>query len=507
VQRRLFALLLLVFVCPSTAAATPVVVLGPGRHVRHLDDPFAGAGAGARAPAPVFGVRASVAGVRASVAAVGASVPAVRKPAKPRKPPERTLLSELLRIYRTGAITLHDYHRYKNDFNGTLATVKRLAGTRRAELQSVVTTLHGIAASGQLSASRLPALFLTLDRNRQWWTTGPLLSGGQRVEFSGSELVWEYYAGRGIQLQELGSFGKADGLYSSGAGGYPAMKQLLAEIIPLAAQRAGGIAWEYYFSFDGGSPPWTSAMSQATALEALTRAYKAFGDAYYLSVAQRALPLFGVAPPVGVAVRTDAGARFLQYTFAPGADILNAFLQTLIGLHDYAASSGDQTAQALFAAGDAQARGELGSFDTGGWSLYQPGVIDTLEYHQLVTGFLQTLCGALTPAYDPGAPAYCTTASRFQSYLTTPPALTLVTANTRVGVPTRISFSLSKPAHVGIVVTRGTSTVLYSSADFDGGTESFYLGRPRVAGPLAIRLAATDLAGNFTRITGTLNVH
>jgi hypothetical protein len=485
VQRRRFALLLLVLVCPSTAAATPVVVLGPGRHVRHLDDRFAGAGSGMPSG------RSSV----ASAAAAG------------KRPAERTLLSELLRLYRAGSISLHDYHRYKLDFNHTLTTVKHLSGTRRAELQAVVTTLHDIAAGRQLTPSRLPALFLTLDRNRQWWTTGPLLSSGQRVEFDGSQLVWEYYPGQGIQLQELGSFGKADGLFTSGPSGYPAMKQLLAEIIPLAAQRGGGLTWEYYFSFDGGRPPWTSAMSQATALEALTRAYRAFGDAYYLAIAQQALPIFRVGPPVGVAVRTAIGTRYLQYTFAPGASIINAFLQTLIGLHDYAAVSGDPVAQGLFSAGDAEARHEVPSFDTGGWSLYQPGVPDTLDYHQLVTGFLQTLCSDLQAAYDPGAPVYCTTADHFTTYLTTAPALAMLNHNTRVGLPTRISFSLSKPAHVGIVVTRGSKTVLYTSADFSGGTESFLFGKPSVAGPLAVRLTATDLNGNFNRITDTLNVH
>ena len=63
-------------------------------------------------------------------------------------------------------------------------------------------------------------------------------------------------------------------------------------MIPLAAKRAGGMTWEYYFSFDGGSPPWTSAMSQATGLEALTRAFKATGNEYYLNIAGRALPVF-----------------------------------------------------------------------------------------------------------------------------------------------------------------------------------------------------------------------
>ena len=110
----------------------------------------------------------------------------------------------------------------------------------------------------------------------------PLLSSGERVEFAGSQLVWEYYPGQGIQLQVLGSFGKADGLYTAGPADYPAMEQLLSELIPLAARRAGGLTWEYYFRFDGGAPPWTSAMSQATGLEALTRAFQATDNPYYL---------------------------------------------------------------------------------------------------------------------------------------------------------------------------------------------------------------------------------
>ena len=126
------------------------------------------------------------------------------------------------------------------------------------------------------------------------------------------------------------------------------MEQLLSEIIPLAATRGGGLAWEYYFAFDGGAPPWTSAMSQATGLEALSRAYEATKNAYYLQVAAQAMPIFSKAPPVGVNVPTTLGTRFLQYTFAPGTSIINAFLQTLIGLYDYAQVSGNPTALALF---------------------------------------------------------------------------------------------------------------------------------------------------------------
>ena len=321
--------------------------------------------------------------------------------------PPRTVTSELARLQRTGQISASAAALDNGVFNQALAVEKRLSGTRRSELTAVTVTLHGIAASGQLTASRLPALFTTLSRNVQWWTHGPLLAADQRVEFSGSQLVWQYYPGQGIQLQVLGTFGRANGLYTSGAGGYPALEQLMAEMIPLAAQRAGGLAWEYDFNFDGGRPPWTSAMSQATGLQALSHAYLATRDPSYLSVAGQALPLFSAGPPAGVSVAAPSGTRFLQYTFAPGTSIINAFLQTLIGLDTYAHVSGDPRAERLFAAGNAEAMSEVPRFDTGAWSLYQPGLEDTLSYHVLVTGFLHQLCTMTS------APVYCTTAQHF----------------------------------------------------------------------------------------------
>jgi hypothetical protein len=196
-------------------------------------------------------------------------------------------------------------------------------------LEAVITDLHDIAAAGLLTPSRLPVLFLTLENNRQWWSTGPLLSSGQRVQFARSQLVWEYYPGQGIELQELGSFGGIDWMYQAGPKYFPRIRALLAELIPLAANRGGGIAWEYYFNFDGGVPPWTSAMSQGTAIQALTEAYEAFHDESYLDLAKRALAIFKEGPPTGVSVRTRRGSRYLLYSFAPGAAVINGFLQSL----------------------------------------------------------------------------------------------------------------------------------------------------------------------------------
>jgi hypothetical protein len=241
-------------------------------------------------------------------------------------------------------------------------------------------------------------------------------------------------------------------------------------------------------------------MSQGTALEALSRAAKAFGPDPYLEIAAQALPLFTVAPPRGVRVSTPLGARYLQYSFTPQTDIINAFLQSLIGLYDYALASGSAEAQQLFAAGNAQAEAELPRFDTGAWSLYQPGQEDSLDYHVLVTGFLDQLCSRTS------APVYCTTASHFHTYLKTPPALRLVTTRAAAKAPLSLQFALSKYSHVGVVVIRGSSTVFETSGYFPYGVDHVAV-PPLRRGSYTIHVAATDLAGNFNRIVGTLQVH
>jgi hypothetical protein len=241
-------------------------------------------------------------------------------------------------------------------------------------------------------------------------------------------------------------------------------------------------------------------MSQGTGLEALTRGYLATGNTSYLQTAEHALPIFSRAPKVGVRERTSVGARYLQYSFAPGTDIINAFLQSLIGLYDYAQASGSTRAKQLFAAGDAQAQAELPRFDTGAWSLYQPGLEDSLSYHELVTGFLDQLC-TLTDA-----PVYCTTAEHFHADLTTPPTLQLLTGRLKATKHGTIRFRLSKVSHVGIVLVRGTKTVLATSAGFSHGVHTFAIPALKHRGTYTVRLAATDLAGNFGRIVGTLQV-
>ena len=501
-MRRSLVALLVLLALPASATAAPVLVLGHHGHVYHRSDRFLSGPSFTPAPAPAAAwgsAPGSSARPRSRFAAALARARHIRSRRRARTP-GRTVRSELTRLLHQQAITPSTYGADNASFNSALAAERHLTGTRRAELTAVTETLHQIAAARGFTPSRLPALFATLDRNRQWWTSGPLLAYGQRVEFAGSQLVWEYYPGQGIQIQVLGSFGKANGLWQSGVAGYGPLQQLLGELIPLAARRGGGLAWEYYFHFDGGSPPWTSAMSQATGLQALSHAYLATHNPYYLQVAASALPLFSTPPPAGVQIRTPLGTRYLQYTFAPTVSIINAFLQTLVGLDTLAQVSGNQTAAQLFAAGNAEAVAEVPSFDTGAWSLYQPGLEDDLSYHQLVTGFLVQLCQMTR------TPAYCTTAQHFQAYLKVPPVLRQLTGTARARRPITLSFQLSKASHVGVTITQGSMTKFRTSASFPYGRQSFTAPALRSPGSYGVRLTATDLAGNYAAVNGTLQV-
>jgi hypothetical protein len=187
------------------------------------------------------------------------------------------------------------------------------------------------------------------------------------------------------------------------------------------------------------------------------------------------------------------------YSYNPNELVINGFLQTLIGLWDYQHNSADATALAMFRSGSAEAKYELPSYDTGAWSLYEPGQEASLDYHKLVTGFLHQLC------QKTGAQIYCAEAHQFDTYLTTPPALALKTTSAASGASATVSFTLSKISNVTITVANGSQTVFSSTAQFPYGTDSFTV--PALApGIYTVTLSATDLAGNAGTTSGTLSV-
>ncbi len=474
--------------------------------------------------------------------------------------------SALASLKSGAAITEASYQQYTAAYAAARSSLKKLSGTRRAELGSVIVNTQQMAAAGEFTPTRLPAIFLTLERNRQWWTTEPLIASRERVSFPESKLVWEYYAGQGVQIQWLGTFGEANGYYLSGHENAN-LKQLLGEVLPLATNRAGGIAWEYMFHFDGGAPPWTSGLSQGTALQVLARAWSRFKEQVYLTAAQQALGIFETPPPAGVQVKTPAGALYAEYTYAPSDRILNGFIQADVGLYDYTQITKDPLGLKLFEEGDAEARAIVPAYDTGAWSLYDQFGESDLNYHELLTEFLEHLCERtrkgppIAPATPTPAPAptptptppttmppsesgatggsgtggasaasavahessttsatttpptpiagdgiYCTIAEEFTADLRTPPVIGLLTKTLRGGTRAGVQMSLSKISNVRMTIRQGSRVVWTNGATVERGKPRLLWTTPAKGGTYSVTLTATDLAGNFATASGTIVV-
>jgi hypothetical protein len=387
----LVALAVLGIALPSSAAAAPVLEVAPDGSTKLRNNPLVPA---ADLPAPPAG--ATAAGRR------------------PRPKQNRTVPAVLSRLRSQGQIDPELYERATAAYTDATALVRRLTGSRRIQMQAPVIHIERIAAAGQLTPSRVLPLILTLERNAEYWRKSPMPSHGRRITFKGSQLIWQFYAGQGLQLQMLANWGYANALWATTSVEKRRMlNRFLEELVPLAANRAGGIAWEYYFSFGGGRPPWTSGMSQGTAIQALARASEKLNRPELLRVATRALPVFNTNAPTGVRIWRGVGrANYLLYSFDRRLLVLNGFLQALIGLYDYAEISGNQLARRLFDQGNAEALAILPLYDTGRAQRYSlGGAVASRPYQELVVDFLKGLCDRT------GTARYCQYEQKFAGYL------------------------------------------------------------------------------------------
>ena len=424
---------------------------------------------------------------------------------------------------KKGTISSAEAGSYRSIYRRALRTRRHLSHYR-SELSSVISVLQGIAARGRLSGSRMPALFLQLRRNAQFWGGHPKFPprtdgtspcarpthqrAGSRITFKGSRLVFQYYPGAGLQIQPLANFGMANGLIKQCQRGdddcdRAGIRKLLGELLAIRSRRGGFTTWEYWFYFGGGTPPWTSGLSQGTAIQALARASEpgVLDKPSYLKVAHSALGVFLKPPPVGVRVKTDGGSHYLIYSFDRGQRVLNAFLQAITGVYDYAQISHSSLARHIWKRGDRAARRELHRFDTGSWSLYSEGGAEsTLSYHRLVTGFLGNLCDRL---HGP----YCTYFKRFTSYLGTPPKLSYRGASSVAsGDSLKLRFTVDKPSCVTATILDENGDQVYEASRNVSRGKHRFIWKPSAAGSYRLRLQAVDRALNETKLGHKLTV-
>ena len=365
-----------------------------------------------------------------------------------------TVPAALRRALLTQAITQPAHDRYRAAYAGARTAARRLTGARRTEEAAVLASVERLASERRLTPSRLPAVFLNLRRNTRTWTEAPFPRASERRSFGAHPAVFQYIPGQGMQLHALATWGQVNGklrrcLYTRGEDcRVRALRRKLDALWRLAARRGGFAAWEYYYAYAQGTPPWMSGMAQATAVQALSRAAIALHAPRYARLARRALGAFETPPPAGVAVPAAGGERYVMYSFAPELQILNGELQAVNGLRDAAVLGRSARAARLVIRGDRAARTALGGFDTGAWSLYSAaGAESTFSYHHLTTGILAELCRRTE------RPEYCRANRRFARYEREPPRIGIAPLRglwARRSAPLR--FTLSKGSAVQVRV-------------------------------------------------------
>ncbi len=447
--------------------------------------------------------------------------------------PGASVRTVLLRDLRSGALPEPLYIQYRDEYKNAVTTYKRLHGVRRTNLQGVVRSLERISKSGYLTISRLPALFFQLQHNVEFWPSKPLpkippptpspcryfaqKSGAHtagyvtpvRYVFDDSPIVFEYYPGNGLQLQPLANFGKVNALASACKGLYgpsvpchpDQLKALLDAMVATSSIRGGYTTWEYWFPFGGGSPPWTSGLSQGTAIQALVAGAQVLNDPHYLDIARSALGAFELPPPDGVLTSAFGGDWYLQYSFSSHLFILNGFLQSLNGIFDLAKATGDPTAMAIFQRGDRAAQNAIPHYDTGAWSLYSlNGRESDLNYHRVVRDFLKGLCQRTA------APTYCKYSQLFTAYLTQFPKLDFLGApHARVKHTAALRYRLSKDSCVSVVVKRGGKVAYASRLQSAYGVHGFAW-VPKAPGRYSVTFTTIDYLDHHTVTSGQVTV-
>ena len=400
----------------------------------------------------------------------------------------------------------------RKDWDHANTTVAKLSGVRRNELAYVIGTVRTLAAAHMLTVDRLRPVFLVLRTNTRFWANEPIPASGFRTSPYTDPAVFQYYPGHGMQLQPLASWGRANAIAGACLAALrshtkrdtcrPGMlAKSLDRLSALGAHRSGYLAWEYYFAYGTGTPPWVSGMAQATAIQALSRGYRATGKERWRRAALEALGAFERPPPSGVSVPVPGGRHYALYSFAPSHLVFNGGLQAVIGLRDASALLHSKRAKRLFERGERAARREVSEYDTGAWSLYsEHGAEATLNYHSLIAGFLVNLCDRTHMR------TYCAAGKRFKRYEREPTKIAVALPRTiRWDRTSSLKFSISKISDVKVRIWGARGMSLSRDLRMSRGSRSLTW-RPPGRGRYKLRITAQGPSGPLGVETRTIRV-
>jgi len=276
--------------------------------------------------------------------------------------------------------------RYRAAVTRAMSDVSRLPKLRGSviavQLQQVT------ALWDSYTKPRALALFSQLAENLDYLETHIIPPG--RIDVVDNDgVVYRWFPGKGLEFHPLAAFGALNA--AALAQDAERTGLLSAALVARGIPRGNGLIWEYSFNFGFGRPPWVSGMAQAVAAQALGRAAVVLEDPTLTLAAVRA---YAAVP--SLTLQLSAGPWVRLYGFNREV-VLNAQLQAVLSLLQYAVDTGDTAAGALAQRLNAAAQALLPRFDTGDWSLYElGGAYATKEYQLFVTQLLAKLAARTT---------------------------------------------------------------------------------------------------------------
>ena len=428
-----------------------------------------------------------------------------------RTPPSRARRSRAScdKLYRAGAIDQATYDADRAIHADVKRTIRRLTARAGRSWRACSRPSRGSRRAARCAPRACTRCSSRSQRNREWWSAEPLLASGQRVTFAGSELVWQYVPGQGLQLHPLANFGKlnayAKGSRRNDARNAAAARRAAGDRRPARRRRWRGSTTS---RFDGGRPPWVASLAQGTG---------AAGDR---ALGAEARPDAGAAaahPGGADAVRAAAADRRAgrdrrrarttsQYSFWPEPAhrqrLRPVARRPLRRRADHrrrrAPRSCSPTATAPRAPrcrGTTPARGRS---------------TRATRSRASPTSTTTCCCATSSPRCATARPSRSTARPSRTSprYLTIAARARAADRRARGGTAAELRFSLSKISRATVRVTAPTArTVLSAAAGVVGrGTRSVAWKVPRRAGGYTLRVDATDLAGNAASVEGTVEV-
>lgn len=167
-------------------------------------------------------------------------------------------------------------------------------------------------------------------------------------------------------------------------------------LISNATSLDGAVVWQYSFEWPsyGLEPGWTGALTQAGCLKVVMLAYLNTGDERYLEFGDKILAAFDMDVADGglLFVREGGYHWYPEYADDEPPFVLNGYITTLLWLHEYNQTTGNEHAGALFDKGLVSLIHFLPEYRNGGWSYYDAqGHVSEEHYHSMHVSQMQSL--------------------------------------------------------------------------------------------------------------------